>query len=363
MTLRDVRQFLLAALECSIYIEPRSPGLTRDEIFEVARRDGFRDGEIGDALGQIRPECVTDKYQYPKTQAGIWCLFLHNEEPEYRNADAFEFVVSELKERVRSEGVSKAQIDRGVIVELAVAKGLPQIEVEAAITILIIGGYLTEKDGVLRFAPSRESFVISRPPSRLSRPIPKEARANAYPLVKDVIERRNDGRKKYAEPLDAFADELDKLGYGPFRLWWKQMVLELRKLEPQSSPVSICVLAAALVEGALAFVVKHARTLGLTVLASKTFDENPRTWKIDELVTSACAGKESAILDEPLRHRAKHLIAVRQRIHAGRMLSDYPGGPPDLRPEEPRDARETADLVVRRILDWLAKYAPGANAN
>ena len=33
-------------------------------------------------------------------------------------------------------------------------------------------------------------------------------------LVKDVIERRTDGRHTHAEPLDAFAEELDRLGYG-----------------------------------------------------------------------------------------------------------------------------------------------------
>jgi len=80
--------------------------------------------------------------------------------------------------------------------------------------------------------------------------------------VKDAIERRTDNRPKHAEPLDAFADEPDKLGYGQFRLWWKQMVAELRRGDTQSAPVAVCVPAAALVEGALTFVVKHARKLG-----------------------------------------------------------------------------------------------------
>jgi len=42
-------------------------------------------------------------------------------------------------------------------------------------------------------------------------------------------------------------------------------------------------------------------------------------------------------------------------IHAGRMLSDYPAGPPDLRPDEARDAKATAELVVRAVLEWLQK--------
>jgi hypothetical protein len=40
------------------------------------------------------------------------------------------------------------------------------------------------------------------------------------------------------------------------------------------------------------------------------------------------------------------------------MLLDFPQGVPDLRPEEAREAKAVADLVVRRILDWLEKTSP-----
>ncbi len=36
------------------------------------------------------------------------------------------------------------------------------------------------------------------------------------------------------------------------------------------------------------------------------------------------------------------------------MLSLHPHGPPDLRPEEAREAKAIAELVVRNVLDWLA---------
>ena len=76
---------------------------------------------------------------------------------------------------------------------------------------------------------------------------------------------------------------------------------------------------------------------------------------------SAAAGGDSAILDASAQLRADGLLRIRQRIHAGRMLSNYPGGPPDLRPEEAREGRETADVVVRRVQNWLQKYPPGNN--
>jgi hypothetical protein len=119
------------------------------------------------------------------------------------------------------------------------------------------------------------------------------------------------------------------------------------------------VLSAALVEGALIFVVAHARKRNLNVFRSKDFDGAPRTWKIEDLVKSAATGNDSAILDEPTRFRAITLVQTRQRIHAGRMLSEFPSGMiPDLRPEEARDARATAEQVVRRVLDWLGRYPP-----
>jgi hypothetical protein len=113
-----------------------------------------------------------------------------------------------------------------------------------------------------------------------------------------------------------------------------------------------------LVEGALTFVVQHARNLNLGVFKSKDFDGAPRSWKIDDLVSSAASGSDTAILDIPTKNRAEILIKTRQRIHAGRMLSDFPNGVPDLRPEEARDAKMTTELVVRRVLDWLERFPP-----
>lgn len=96
---------------------------------------------------------------------------------------------------------------------------------------------------------------------------------------------------------------------------------------------------------------------------TKDFEREPRTWKIDDLVGSASTGHDSAILDVPTRQRAEELIRVRQRIHAGRMLSAFPTGVVDLRPEEAREAQRTADTVVRRVMDWLLKYPPAGGAN
>lgn len=361
-----VARFLKAALECSIYHAPTEPGLTYSELLEVGSRVGLQPGEIADAMDQVADRYFggqDDRLQLRPDDSVMLAHFMGPEEPDYRNLQAFDFVFAQLGALVRAEGARQARIERRVIVERAAASGLPRLDVEAAITIMILNGLLQQKENIISFAPGREHFAspgaqvqqtrqrpIAQPPRR------NDARAQAYPIVMDVIARRHDGRTRYAEPLDAFADELGRLDYGQFRLWWAQIVAEFRQASAQTSPVAATVLAAALVEGALTFVVKHARALDLGVMGSKTFEGSPTSWRIDDLVTSAAAGKGAAILDATTRQRAETLIRSRQRIHAGRMLSDFPGGPPDLRPEEARDAHTTAEQVVRRVLDWLQRF-------
>jgi hypothetical protein len=356
---QEIISFIRAALECSVFLDPTDPGLSYEEILEVGKHLGWQAGEIGDNLQYATRQFWGAKRILPDDATQASWVFFSREEPEYRNFEAFDFVVSELNARARADGAAKAQLERSIVVERAIAKGISRRDIEVAITYQMMNETLTEKNRVLGFF--HKSGVRGLPSEQLQvhgKPMPNAARARVYPIVKDVIERRSDGRSKHTEPLDAFAEELDSLGYGMFRLWWTQIVAELRQGDAHSSPVSVVVLAAALVEGSLTFVVKHARKLGLGVFQSRDFDGDARTWKIDSLVASAASGSDSAVLDLQTKNRAEILIRARQRIHAGRMLSEFPAGAPDLRPEEARDAKVTAELVVRRVLDWLRQFPP-----
>lgn len=358
MTNQEIISLLNAAAECSVFISPTDPGLTYDELKEVGSRLGMQDGEFHDALHSATSSRMGSKRFFPQQQAISSWVFNFREEPDYRNPGAFDFVVSELNDRVRADGKQLAQIQHQVVVERAVSKGILRHDIELAITYQVMSGQLTEDQGILRFP--HQNGVRALPSSQLvadgRQVMPKRERARVYPIVKDIIDRRVDGRSQHAEPFDDFADQLDRLGYGPFRLWWTQTVGELRRIEPSSAPVSANVLAAALVEGALTFVVRHARKLDLAVFKSKDFDREPRSWKIDDLVNSAASGGEAAALNPQTKSRVETLIRTRQRIHAGRMLTDFPQGVPDLRPEEARDAKATAEQAIRCVLDWLQKY-------
>jgi hypothetical protein len=87
---QQVVQFLQAALECSIYIAPKDPGLTYDEIIEVGKRVGFQPGEIGDALQQIATQQVTvlqgqNRFYPDRSTVMTMGIFALREEPDYRN--------------------------------------------------------------------------------------------------------------------------------------------------------------------------------------------------------------------------------------------------------------------------------------
>lgn len=357
----EITNLLKAAVECSIFINPTDPGLTYDEILEVGKRAGYQAGEIADAVMHSGQRQAGSAKFIPHHSTLAQWQFLFPEEPEYRNFDAFDFVVSELNARVKADGMRNAKVERSLVVERALAKGINRIDIEVAITCQILANQLSAKDGILSFPYNgqvRQLPSQTRDSTGRRQLLQRRDRARVYPFVKDIIARRTDGRPSSIESLDAFTEELDKLGYGMFRLWWTQTVAEFRHGDTHSSPVSVLVLAAALVEASLTFAVKHARQLGLPVFGSTDFNREPKTWKIDDLVASAARGGESSILDAPTKARVETLIRARQRIHAGRLLSDFLAGTPipDLRPEEARDAKATAELVVRRVLDWLQKY-------
>ncbi len=47
---QEIISLLKAALECSVFLNPREPGLSYEELREVGHRANYQDGEIGDAI-------------------------------------------------------------------------------------------------------------------------------------------------------------------------------------------------------------------------------------------------------------------------------------------------------------------------
>src|SRR5260370_19138288 len=143
---QEIITFLKAALECSVFRAPTDPGLSYEEILEVGKRGGWQHGEIGDALQYATTQFFGSKRLLPDSNTVASWVFLSREDPEYRNFDAFDFVVSELNARARADGAANARLERSLVVERAVAKGISRRDIEVAITYQSMGNMLTEKD-------------------------------------------------------------------------------------------------------------------------------------------------------------------------------------------------------------------------
>jgi hypothetical protein len=364
----EIAELIEAAVECSVYIAPTDPGLTIEEIYEVCVQAGYQEGEIGDALPRAQ---ILHFYGNRRSMPGentkrAWQWFVHREDPEYRSFAAMDFVILELNALAKSVGAGRAKLDRQVLVSRGTQAGIPQRDLEAAIVVLVTGGRLVETSDHLIGVPP--AMATRGPPgaelaTAPARVISKPVRATAHPIVQDVIRRRTDGRAPHADPLDAFADKLDGLGHGRFQSWWRQTVAEMRRADPVTSPLAVLVLAAALVEGSLTFIVERARSEGRAPFQSRDFERSPRTWKIDDLVESAARGGPEAVLDDTARRRAESLVISRQRIHAGRLIAETTGPVPDLQPEEARDAKATAEIVARQALIWLERTSVGTSSD
>jgi hypothetical protein len=235
---------------------------------------GYLEGKSERRTASRRHQVLGVPRIVPSEQETTHWVFFFLENREYKDYAALDFVFDELNLLLRSEGEARAQIERNVLMERAVARGIPGHNIEVAITWLVMGKQLGEKDSILHFA--HRGAMVRQLPS-VTRAIHRHVdsrphKARAHPLVKDVIARRFDGRPQHPEPLDAFAEQLERLGYRQFEMWWMQTVSELRQASPCSTPVTVAVLAAALVEGTLTFVVKHARANGQ--FQSKEYDKD-----------------------------------------------------------------------------------------
>jgi hypothetical protein len=215
-----------------------------------------------------------------------------------------------LTESGQLNGTARARVDRDTTIHRAEAKGIRKHDMEVALAISTFLEHLVDKGGIVTFTPGRAAWPsLSEQRNNHRGPGSRhdEERTKAYHAVKDLIERRTDGRAPYAEPLAAFGESIETLGYRPFRLWWAQLVSQLRRSDPETTPVAVLILAAALVEGALTFVAKRGRSLDLGVFGSSTFKEEPHKWGINDLINGAAAGGANAILTNSDRHRADGL--------------------------------------------------------
>src|ERR1700721_2678141 len=108
---QEIVSLLTAALECSVYVSPRDTGLTHQELVEIAKRAGYLDGKINDALPHIGVGFFGPPRVMPSEQATLQWSFFFPEDPDYKDYAALDLVFEELNQRLRSEGEGRAQIE------------------------------------------------------------------------------------------------------------------------------------------------------------------------------------------------------------------------------------------------------------
>lgn len=65
----------------------------------------------------------------------MWDQFLYQEEPDFRVVPAFDHVRAELRDMARKLGAGRSAMDRSVLIERGVAKGLKRHDIEVAISV------------------------------------------------------------------------------------------------------------------------------------------------------------------------------------------------------------------------------------
>lgn len=351
----EVEGFVCAALEASMYVSPRDHGLTHEELFEAGTRVGLKKGEITESIGRCAAPLYLGDERLRLDRSRAPANFHTLSEPDYRNPKAFDHVYVYFRELAREVTQAEARAPWDVVVATGSRKGLPEHDVDVAIAILLWHGHLEEEDGQIAFASGRASWPLPSEQLRQMGPglrrsaQPKPHLTRAHAIVSDIIARRTDGRPPSAEPLEAFKGALKELGHARFLGWWSMTLAELQRCRAATEPLTICVLSAALAEGALALVVQVGQERG----TMRKLDASPRNWKFNALISAARTGNPP-IFDDALGRDALRLNELRQRIHAGALLEAYPSGPlPDLRPEEAEQSLAAAKRIVRTILDWL----------
>src|SRR5580692_6643819 len=231
-----VVEFIKETIECSILISPRDCGLTHAEIQEAAKRAGFRPGETNDAIGRScrrdGDRCMFNQ-DFLFMHGGVSVDFNERYEPDYRKWEAFEFVRQELFELEREVTEARATLPRDTLVARCVAKGQDRRALEVAITVNLLAGVFKEAGGGISHANRMWALPSAQIPSRGRYPVRSRPHmADTHAIIKDIIDRRADGRPQNTEPLDVFEHLLRDLGHERFRAWWVQQRNELRLAGP-----------------------------------------------------------------------------------------------------------------------------------
>jgi hypothetical protein len=358
--IQEVNTWLGSVLLASVLADPRQPGLSREEIVELAERRGYGRGEVFDAL-RSAPQSSDRRYMPVPTLAGLMLVdFNEAYADDPRNFDAFCALFDQFELVRKEHGIQAALPPRDVLVERAAAKdNIPRHDIEGAIASILAADFMkVERDGRLRmtslYAHPKQQRQHGHRSFGRTHPI-RDVRGE----VEDVVRRRTDGRNRSADPYRAFAETMQQLALEPFVIWWLGLANELKTLDPQMQATCVLTQCAALLEGALTMSAMKARERGIDAFGANIFSDAMSTWKLLDLINAA---ERAKIFDKPTADTLRSVNADRKRIHVGSLLAIQNPTPQvlDYKAANAESARLAADNAILAIAEWWSTMTTAA---
>jgi hypothetical protein len=358
---RRLEQWLQGVLLATVFADPEHPGLTRDELLELARPEGFGTAELLEH--RVLAGCKTYSGRFlPSGTMTLDLTYFHDaQEGDPRNIAAYQWVLEQFSELTKEYGIQRARLPLAVLLERTPNTEFSKADVHAAVVSYILEGDMVEEEGTLRLqkpiTTPRQQLASQGGQQQRGRRRAPHLVAPVLAQVRDLVGRRTDGRAMSSDPIRAFGDKFAELVGSNQRLWWEQQVNELKTLNPHTHPTMMLVAAASLVEGALTALVGRARELtGGGAFGSREFDRPPKDWKLEGLLKAARQAETGIFTSqtEPLYRDALRLNENRQRIHFARFLMTDNPISIDIRPHDAENAVTTTKRVLTVLMEWLA---------
>ena len=372
----DAKNFVVWALEASMYFEPRKPGLTPAELVELGARFGVGADHVQDQIhGRATEGARVLPFGVDPSMFGTYA-------GDLRTLPAFDHVVSALNQAHQAAAGRDTSASREAVVAAGEAAGVPRVDVEYAVAMYRAfesvpgaddrwvlrrakpaamlpsaqrtgpaGMKLTRREQYADLVESLRALVERRgggaakqaaPVAKQSAPVAKQAAADPAPASPEEAPPR---AAQEDDPLAAFGAILPALGQLRLVPWWNQLAREYRAANDARTALTRCLLAAWMAEGALTIACRRA---GIP-------KPDPKATKPVRLTLSDLARTATAIgLDGELRGRVERLSKTRQRVQSTRLF-DESGVWSKLTAEDAEEASATLDATLGVILAWQAR--------
>lgn len=341
----EAQKAIRHALCAALFARPRSPGLSRDELRELALRAGAGPGALDEVLRRDWMHMQRDGHDraIPIMRHCQLAYDGMHQVPDILPVTAIRELSKALDELDRELGERHPkQLSR-----LRSQCRCPEAEFELNVGIAVTMGWLREEQG--GYVRKGDLFAYDSAP-RIQMPHPDvEPVRKLIPHAQAMFAKRVGQVVAESPPLDRFHAFLKRQGWDDFARWWSMTHGELESLGPERHPTAVCVLCGALLEAALVAVARPARSAGQW--KQRFLKEKPANeWKLGELIEQAASAQTFTPAQQA---HARMLMDCRNRIHAGRYASaEGTFSPPYAETHQAELARLHLPQLLAALLAW-----------